>query len=608
MEEKNITREDGQMPVPQTPSPATSESVVYSRRKIYFLIAGIGILLSTGAVFGYFQYQKVQNNNYISKEKKSVVVSHDLFKFPDPAPYNSSSSTPENFHSLTPGQNLFNCTSTTFSTKKVNGEISWQKPSLVASSTIFSSGNPFIGQPDYYKLGHFESGGYAGADLYLVDEPCDGMCVSDTFYYLVKKDNQIALIQKNSSWQFSGNGTGVPGIGVDNNYDIADLVYPTSILGPSGQNLQLDSKAQHQPFCASNFVKTFTNDALGDVYIDKTTSSTDYIGKNGFYLQAPDGTLRAYKIVIDFIGADNVPLITWNNNVKNQKEYTYTDRTGCGSYNYDSVVSADKVNVERDLIQTGVTINGQPIYEFKNINNSILKDFYDNNYYPGNGQDKQPYKKFTEGHPVFFWKDSFGRLIKFTRTDYLSMAECGKPVIYLYPQKTENINVKLNPVGGFTYSEPAYNSGWNVISDPKSNITNLADGKNYPYLFWEGRGGLYQMPEKGFVIKHADVHEFLHLKLHELGLNQKESADFMEFWEPKMQSAPYYFITFMGNSVMDELAPLSVSPKPDTVIRILMDFKPLEKPINVEGFNIRTPERKGFTVVEWGGVLRNFSK
>jgi hypothetical protein len=35
-----------------------------------------------------------------------------------------------------------------------------------------------------------------------------------------------------------------------------------------------------------------------------------------------------------------------------------------------------------------------------------------------------------------------------------------------------------------------------------------------------------------------------------------------------------------------------------------MDFTALEKPILVEGYEIKTPARKGFTVVELGGVLR----
>jgi hypothetical protein len=116
---------------------------------------------------------------------------------------------------------------------------------------------------------------------------------------------------------------------------------------------------------------------------------------------------------------------------------------------------------------------------------------------------------------------------------------------------------------------------------------------------------MYETPDKGFVVAQNEVHKFLLGKLKQLGLNDKETADFMEYWEPKMQGSPYYFVTFMGNQAMEELAPLEITPKPDTVIRILMDFVPLEKPIKVEGFNIRTPERKGFTVVEWGGVRRN---
>jgi len=55
---------------------------------------------------------------------------------------------------------------------------------------------------------------------------------------------------------------------------------------------------------------------------------------------------------------------------------------------------------------------------------------------------------------------------------------------------------------------------------------------------------------------------------------------------------------------MNELAPLHITPQPDTVIRVLMDFSPLDAPIDVEGFTIHTPQRTGFTVTEWGGVIQ----
>jgi hypothetical protein len=47
--------------------------------------------------------------------------------------------------------------------------------------------------------------------------------------------------------------------------------------------------------------------------------------------------------------------------------------------------------------------------------------------------------------------------------------------------------------------------------------------------------------------------------------------------------------------------PLDISPKPDSVIRITMDFKSLDNYIKVKEQELKTPERIGFTVVEWGG-------
>ncbi len=65
----------------------------------------------------------------------------------------------------------------------------------------------------------------------------------------------------------------------------------------------------------------------------------------------------------------------------------------------------------------------------------------------------------------------------------------------------------------------------------------------------------------------------------------------------------FYFITFIDQEAIDKLAPLEISPSPDTLIRVLMDFKPLEKPIVVPPLELQAvPQREGFTVVEWGGL------
>ena len=48
--------------------------------------------------------------------------------------------------------------------------------------------------------------------------------------------------------------------------------------------------------------------------------------------------------------------------------------------------------------------------------------------------------------------------------------------------------------------------------------------------------------------------------------------------------------------------PLEISPKPDTIIRVLMEYKPLKKYIQIEEQKLCSSERNGFTVVEWGGT------
>jgi hypothetical protein len=64
-----------------------------------------------------------------------------------------------------------------------------------------------------------------------------------------------------------------------------------------------------------------------------------------------------------------------------------------------------------------------------------------------------------------------------------------------------------------------------------------------------------------------------------------------------------YFITFLPQEQIDRLAPLLINPKPDTVIRVFMDYKGLDQPISIIAPKIKTPVRHGFTVVEWGGAL-----
>lgn len=90
----------------------------------------------------------------------------------------------------------------------------------------------------------------------------------------------------------------------------------------------------------------------------------------------------------------------------------------------------------------------------------------------------------------------------------------------------------------------------------------------------------------------------------EMGLSDKEIADFKEFWLPKMPATPYVRLSWLLTPEMDTLAPLAVSPKPDSSIRVFLDFEGLNSKIDIAPQVLPHYERKGFTLVEWGGLLK----
>jgi hypothetical protein len=56
------------------------------------------------------------------------------------------------------------------------------------------------------------------------------------------------------------------------------------------------------------------------------------------------------------------------------------------------------------------------------------------------------------------------------------------------------------------------------------------------------------------------------------------------------------------NEDCNEIATLNVNPKPETSIRIYIEFYGLENFINCNEQQLPKTERKGFTLIEWGGA------
>jgi hypothetical protein len=176
-----------------------------------------------------------------------------------------------------------------------------------------------------------------------------------------------------------------------------------------------------------------------------------------------------------------------------------------------------------------------------------------------------------------------------------------KPVIYLYPTEQTDVSVIVKLNGKLTCTYPEYGEGWNITAYPDGKIINLSDGREYSYLYWEGVTGTEYDFSKGFVVKGEDTASFLQEKLAYLGLTPKEYNEFIVYWLPQMQNNTYNLITFQ-NDAYTENAVLEITPKPDSILRVFMAYKPMNEYIEIEEQKLSQFERKGFSVIEWGGT------
>ena len=172
-----------------------------------------------------------------------------------------------------------------------------------------------------------------------------------------------------------------------------------------------------------------------------------------------------------------------------------------------------------------------------------------------------------------------------------------KPAVYLYPTEQMSVSVKVNVNGKLTYTDPEYNTGWNVNVKPDGIIDN-----KYDYLFYEADLNRIELPDEGWIVKYESLKEWFEEYLPKLGLNKKEKEQFEEYWLGKLSKANYYDIRILDNKFLSENMELLIEPKPEALLRLNFFFKPLISKIELKAPEIKEFKRKGFTVIEWGGI------
>ena len=92
----------------------------------------------------------------------------------------------------------------------------------------------------------------------------------------------------------------------------------------------------------------------------------------------------------------------------------------------------------------------------------------------------------------------------------------------------------------------------------------------------------------------------------ELGLLPSEQQEFLQYWTPRIEAlhSPYIFFSLISTSDKKLIDDVEISPKPDTRIEFLIYIQPMQANTYVTPLEFpKVPQRKGFTEVEWGGIL-----
>ncbi|EKE13642.1 MAG: hypothetical protein ACD_12C00878G0001, partial [uncultured bacterium] len=273
--------------------------------------------------------------------------------------------------------------------------------------------------------------------------------------------------------------------------------------------------------------------------------------------------------------------------------------------------------------------NKHPLYE---LAYQAKTDIDDETYKSVNdGKSKPSFDEYVAKHPLLIFKDVWGRWGVVGEFDIKLMGGCGKPVIYLYPEKPTDVHISFSTPVSLNTQIPFYNDGWFVKAQPDGSLTDLQPQytdcakidslklgseyageackiNNYPYIYWSGKSEVNSYPkvDGGWVVEKNNLQKFMDQKLKEIGLTEKESNDMTSYWIPKMneKNSPYYQISFLITSQMNKFIPMNVNPVPNSVLRVFLDYKVL----NIKPTVDPTPQqfnkfiRNGFTLVEWGGL------
>ncbi len=177
----------------------------------------------------------------------------------------------------------------------------------------------------------------------------------------------------------------------------------------------------------------------------------------------------------------------------------------------------------------------------------------------------------------------------------------GKPVLYLYPEKETKVTVTFEKPELLTTTYPKFINQWQVTASPNGDLYD-AKGQYYYGLYWEESGSTKVDFSTGFYVTKDNAIKFLEEKLTIIGLNARERNEFIMYWLPILEKNGQNLVYFELTEERNAYNKININPVPDSLLRLAIHVKKVDKKVNIKEEKLTTFTRQGFTAVEWGGV------
>ncbi len=183
-------------------------------------------------------------------------------------------------------------------------------------------------------------------------------------------------------------------------------------------------------------------------------------------------------------------------------------------------------------------------------------------------------------------------------------SECGgiaKPILYLYPKKTTDVTISFDHPEYLETTYPKFENNWKVTAHKNGD---LYDSKHQYYygLYWDEKKVHSVDFSTGFYVEKDNAISFLEEKLDKIGFNRKEANEFIMYWLPILEKNGKNLVYFELTEERESYQKIHISPKPDSLLRVVIHVKKVDKKTSIKEEKLSTFKRNGFVAVEWGGT------